>query len=432
MTGFRRLAIVLAMTLTVAGRGAAQLPCVGDCNDNYVVAINELITCVNIALGNSPVDTCPSCDTSSNGVVAINELIQAVNAALNGCERVATPTPTPETGTPTATSTPDVDIENVAGAAAAVANAVAGIPNLIGAIFAGVSAVQSAASTSGIPGGGAGDVDPCELGGTVTEVSGLPNLTLVLDACRVARPGGSVLFDGTLNVSITNIFALSGTATFDAAITFFDDAQQVLTETTADLTSNVVLAVQGAPGGVCTFDVPVLNEVRLSRLDLNDLMGTLNTVVSGEGTSAVTWMGTNVSIAIDAYSDECVPIDFDVTVNGDATIERQGPSAPAALSGGVVAILFDVTFDDFVVSASGDGNSSLLDITGNVTSSCIGDTVTLSTPQSLSLLLGTFCPSGGTLTVQDIGDIVYSPAGVAVGGATYESCLDPALLECLS
>ena len=61
--------------------GSAQT-CVGDCNDDNSVAINELITCVNIALGSSAVTACPSCDANDDGSVAINELISAVNAAL--------------------------------------------------------------------------------------------------------------------------------------------------------------------------------------------------------------------------------------------------------------------------------------------------------------------------------------------------------------
>lgn len=59
--------------------------CPGDCNGNGEVAVNELITGVNIALGNSTVDACPSFDRNGDGSVSINELIAAVNAALNGC-----------------------------------------------------------------------------------------------------------------------------------------------------------------------------------------------------------------------------------------------------------------------------------------------------------------------------------------------------------
>jgi len=59
--------------------------CVGDCNGDGMVAINELITGVNIALGSLPLSNCPAFDQNGNGMVGINELIAAVNNALNGC-----------------------------------------------------------------------------------------------------------------------------------------------------------------------------------------------------------------------------------------------------------------------------------------------------------------------------------------------------------
>jgi len=59
--------------------------CVGDCNGNGEVVINELITGVNIAVGSARLDQCPTFDRNGSGEVEINELIQGVNAALNGC-----------------------------------------------------------------------------------------------------------------------------------------------------------------------------------------------------------------------------------------------------------------------------------------------------------------------------------------------------------
>jgi len=53
----------------------------GDCNGDGVVAINELVTAVNIALGNIPMSACPAVDADGNGVPGINELVQAVNNA---------------------------------------------------------------------------------------------------------------------------------------------------------------------------------------------------------------------------------------------------------------------------------------------------------------------------------------------------------------
>jgi hypothetical protein len=60
-------------------------PCTGDCNDDRMVAINELLIGVNINIGVSTLDACPSFDSDEDGQVLVSELIQAVNAALNGC-----------------------------------------------------------------------------------------------------------------------------------------------------------------------------------------------------------------------------------------------------------------------------------------------------------------------------------------------------------
>jgi hypothetical protein len=62
--------------------------CVGDCNGNGTVAINELITGVTIALGNQPLSACPAFDANTDQHVAINELIAAVKNALMGCPSV--------------------------------------------------------------------------------------------------------------------------------------------------------------------------------------------------------------------------------------------------------------------------------------------------------------------------------------------------------
>jgi hypothetical protein len=59
--------------------------CVGDCDGDGSVTVNELIRGVNIALGNATIDDCPSFDATADGSVSISELVQGVNAALNGC-----------------------------------------------------------------------------------------------------------------------------------------------------------------------------------------------------------------------------------------------------------------------------------------------------------------------------------------------------------
>jgi len=76
-------ALVLYVLMGPANAGAQV--CVGDCNGDGMVSIDELILGVNIALGSATLDECPSFDADGDGMVGINELITAVNYALNGC-----------------------------------------------------------------------------------------------------------------------------------------------------------------------------------------------------------------------------------------------------------------------------------------------------------------------------------------------------------
>jgi hypothetical protein len=59
--------------------------CTADCNGDGQVSIDELITAINIALGNAPLSACVSIDANGNGTVEVNELVSGVNNALQGC-----------------------------------------------------------------------------------------------------------------------------------------------------------------------------------------------------------------------------------------------------------------------------------------------------------------------------------------------------------
>jgi len=74
------------------GRGIYQVTtttfatvCTGDCNSDGTVTVDELITGVNIVLGSTPLDQCPSLDIDGHGEVTVDELVRAVNNALTGC-----------------------------------------------------------------------------------------------------------------------------------------------------------------------------------------------------------------------------------------------------------------------------------------------------------------------------------------------------------
>jgi hypothetical protein len=95
--------------LAAAPVARAQDECVGDCNGNSTVAINELILGVNIALDSAKLATCPAFDANGNDQVEVSELVAAVNNTLGACVPstpfTATPTPPPGPTSPTATTT---------------------------------------------------------------------------------------------------------------------------------------------------------------------------------------------------------------------------------------------------------------------------------------------------------------------------------------
>lgn len=60
--------------------------CFGDCNLSGLVEVSDLITGVNVALGNMTVGACSALDINEDGVITIDELITAVNNSLNDCQ----------------------------------------------------------------------------------------------------------------------------------------------------------------------------------------------------------------------------------------------------------------------------------------------------------------------------------------------------------
>lgn len=59
--------------------------CVGDCNANHVVTVDELLTGVKVALGGAALSKCTKIDASQDGAVTVEELVAAVNNAVHGC-----------------------------------------------------------------------------------------------------------------------------------------------------------------------------------------------------------------------------------------------------------------------------------------------------------------------------------------------------------
>lgn len=83
----------------------ARATCVGDCNGDGAVAINELVTLVDVGLDGGDVARCAAGDVNGDAAITIDELVAAVGSALNGCPATPTP-PATATATPFATDTP--------------------------------------------------------------------------------------------------------------------------------------------------------------------------------------------------------------------------------------------------------------------------------------------------------------------------------------
>ncbi len=142
--------------------------CVGDCSRDGTVTVDELLTMVNIALGNALDSACPAGDADNSGDISVNEIVAAVNNALNSCEPTV-PTPSP-TLTPTAspTVTPDPGISTFQGTLAPTTgrfnyNATLGLPG------------SDAACNTKFPGSHTCTYAELQTADVANELVGLPN-----------------------------------------------------------------------------------------------------------------------------------------------------------------------------------------------------------------------------------------------------------------
>lgn len=107
---FLVLPVPLVSTLGVGQKSS----CVGDCDGDDNVSIDELVQSLSIALEVSPLSNCESIDANGDGSVTVHELVEAVHQSMTHCGRLTqlptvtrTTTVTPSrTRTPTSTPPP--------------------------------------------------------------------------------------------------------------------------------------------------------------------------------------------------------------------------------------------------------------------------------------------------------------------------------------
>jgi len=75
-------------TPTMTGAVPTTTPgCIGDCNTNGTVTIDELVLAVSIAVGSADPMACKSLDRDHSDKVEADELLAAIDNALNGCSQ---------------------------------------------------------------------------------------------------------------------------------------------------------------------------------------------------------------------------------------------------------------------------------------------------------------------------------------------------------
>lgn len=399
--------------------------CVGDCNGNCVVTVDELIIMVNIALDDNGTARCVAGDVSGDGHITINEIIVAVVNALTECPSSATPTPTVTSGTDGAVP------RRAAGTTVGLSQGLRALPLVLSSItqLAGGSGGSAADGE-----GGAAAVQACSGGGTrdfactqTLPTSSPRNYTLSFSGCALnTAGGGTVKLDGMITGQSTQTGPLAICALPPLALSTvsLSNVQVVVTNAAAVTT----LTAQFNLTGALTATPDLLSACKVAGLTMT-LNGTMN-VQTATLSETLMFSGTNIKLDVTQFSQSCVPVVYQMTLNGNASFDVA--ALGNALSG---------TFTNFVFRDDTTSGNDLITIDGQLNSACLGSTVTFNTPVGLSLQPGMVCPSAGAVLVAVGGNtdrLNYTTSGginidLGNNSSTDEmvaSCLDPELYIC--
>ena len=70
---------------TSAPAPLADAGCVGNCNSDASVTVDELLVMINVALGVAEATACAPGDANHDGAITVDEILRAINYALDGC-----------------------------------------------------------------------------------------------------------------------------------------------------------------------------------------------------------------------------------------------------------------------------------------------------------------------------------------------------------
>ena len=423
----------------------AVLACVGDCNGDGTVTIDELIAAVDIALSQGSVAACRAIDSNNDGKVTIDELIAAVNGALDNCG-MPHPTPTPqsnsdlEAGSQAALRASGLAQQPLVfsfgsvgsgGAGAFVGRSALRTPRgsaLLGRDGFALGGVRQQVANACLNPGGSEEID-CEPSGNAFLLSvGFSN-------CESFESGTDIVRNGLLQLmgppDVCDPSTLAGD--YDVLLTDF-------TEQATDANGVVATSTWGREGAFLDAHAESMQGCDGQPFTAEGLVGDFAIHVS-QGASVyldrqytydhfIVEMGAGYFPFISSSLCESA-----LVVNGSVTLVDH-------LTGDDVAQTYgtsDQFADSFFIFAgvNSDGSVSVTE-QGGISSPCFG-TVQVATVNPLTFpSADAACPVDGTLQVTVSGGtgsvIHYSPNGIDFNGdgvPDVSSCTDPALsLQC--
>jgi hypothetical protein len=446
------LAAVVILAMATLAR-MAPAACLGDCNDDGEVTIDEIIRGVNIALGSIELSECPVFDGSGDGEVTVDELIGSVNNALTGCPAAPSPTPTPPptatseapsaTATPsstsTATPTPTIDFSptpsqvNLATGAVGVLSSTThllrALPSLFSLLLANIPSAPE--------GVGADERDmmfDCLFGGSavlscrreIEPESSPPAFVLEFSECISIGAGGLLTLDGSLTVSgqpgddCASLPAAGHLSIGNLALKAENDLSISVTRFEAIEADTIM----GCIGESCPCTYNQLEAM------LSGGIGFLSSDSSGTpilSVAAVFAEGSEITVVSEQSDELCEAILYRSTTTAEVVLSSDQGTR-------------DLRLTNYQLLSDGLAGEDLLGINGTIASTCLGAALDVETRVPLRIDRGAACPISGQVVVGDgleTNLIVYGESGVSIDRAddgsvdqSLVSCLDPLVFLC--
>jgi hypothetical protein len=250
----------------------------------------------------------------------------------------------------------------------------------------------------------------------------------------------------TYTITLTNCQPIS-TLTLNGTITATDKAKHICftaipTGVTLSI-PNLTVQSTGSSGSIMATFINVTGTVDLScstgscqcTADTVNLAltGTVSVVTKDThgatlSSSQVTFgTGSTIAITVNDYASQCTPVIYTMVIDGDVTVATDGNT-------------FQGTFNGYTLHDDATSGQDMIDVNGEITSTCFGTAVDFSSDNPLAVTAGA-CPHSGAVEVSANGttDLVTYTAGGGVQvdvhndgsvDQTFGTCHDPALLDC--